>query len=56
MKQKYIIPEVEAIEAELLTVLCISGDIGDDASDPALAPELIDFDKLFPGQIEFDEL
>ena len=56
MKKKYINPEVEAIEAELLTVLCISGDIDDDASEPALAPELIDFDKLFPGQIESDEL
>ena len=56
MKKKYIIPEVEAIEAELVTVLCISGDIVDDASEPALVPELIDSDKLFPELIESDEL
>ena len=46
MKKKYIIPEVEEIMMDLQSMLCISGDIGDDASEPALAPELIDFDKL----------
>ena len=46
MKKKYIIPEVEEMEIELLSILCLSGDIGDDASDPALAPEQEDFDEL----------
>ena len=47
MKKKYIIPEVEEIEIELLSILCLSGDIGGDASDPALAPDLDDNELLF---------
>ncbi len=40
MKKKYIIPDAEVIEMNLQTILCLSGDIGGEASDPALAPEL----------------
>ena len=47
MKKKYIIPEVEEIEIELLSILCLSGDLGGNASDPALAPELDDNELLF---------
>ena len=47
MKKKYIIPEVEEMEIELLSILCLSGDIGGDASDPALAPDLDDNELLF---------
>ena len=47
MKKKYIIPEVEEMEIELLSILCLSGDIGDDASEPALAPDLDDNELLF---------
>ena len=46
MKKKYIIPEVEEIELGLQAILCFSGDIGDDASDPALAPEFDESDEL----------
>ena len=47
MKKKYIIPEVEEMEIELLSILCLSGDIGGDASEPALGPELDDNELLF---------
>ena len=47
MKKKYIIPEVEEMEIELLSILCLSGDIGGDASEPALAPDLDDNELLF---------
>ena len=47
MKKKYIIPEVEEIEIDLQTILCISGFLEGDASDPALAPELDDNELLF---------
>ena len=47
MKKKYIIPEVEEMEIELLSILCLSGDIGDDASEPALGSELDDNELLF---------
>ena len=47
MKKKYIIPEVEEMEIELLSILCLSGDIGDDASEPALGPDLDDNELLF---------
>ena len=46
MKKKYIIPEVEEMEIELLSILCLSGDIGGDASEPALAPDLDDNELL----------
>ena len=40
MKKKYIIPEVEVIELGLQTMLCISGEMGGDANEPAYAPDL----------------
>lgn len=46
MKKKYIIPEAEVIEIDLQTMLCISGGLGGDASDPALAPEFEESDDL----------
>jgi hypothetical protein len=42
MKKKYIIPEAEEIQMDLQTILCISGDIGGDADEPAFIPELGD--------------
>ena len=46
MKKKYIIPEVDEIEIDLLSILCLSGDLGGNASDPALAPEFDESDEL----------
>ncbi len=44
MKKEYIKPVAEAIEVKLSTMLCVSGNIGDeDATEPALAPNMEDF-------------
>lgn len=43
MKKEYIKPVVEEITVELTAMLCVSGEIGGDATEPALAPEMEDF-------------
>jgi len=40
MKRAYVIPEVEVIECQTVGMLCVSGIIGGDATEPAHAPEL----------------
>lgn len=40
MKKKYIIPEAEVIELGLQAMLCVSGEISEEATEPALAPDL----------------
>ena len=47
MKKKYIIPEVEEMELGLQAMLCVSGEIVEEASEPALAPDLDDNELLF---------
>lgn len=42
MKKLYIIPETEVIEFETTGMLCFSGNIGGNATDPAHAPEMDD--------------
>ena len=39
MRKEYIEPQVEAIEILLDGILCLSGGIYGDATEPALAPE-----------------
>ena len=39
MRKEYIEPQVEAIEMLPEGMLCLSGDINGDATEPALAPE-----------------
>jgi len=43
MKKEYIMPKSEEIEIKLATMLCVSGDIGGDATEPAFSPEMEDF-------------
>jgi hypothetical protein len=39
MKRLYVIPEVEVIECQTVGMLCVSGNIGGDAAEPAHARE-----------------
>lgn len=43
MKNKYIMPKAEEIEFEMSFMLCVSGELGGDADNPALSPEMDDF-------------
>lgn len=45
MKKLYVTPDIEIIDTELSGMLCISGGLGDDATDPAKAP-------LFDGDLD----
>ena len=38
MKRVYMTPEMQEIAIEMEKMLCLSGDIIDDATEPALAP------------------
>ena len=40
MKKKYIEPQMEAIDMLPEGMLCVSGDIIEEATEPALVPEL----------------
>ena len=40
MKKQYIMPKAEAIELKMTSILCVSGDLGGDANEPALAPDM----------------
>jgi hypothetical protein len=40
MKKKYMMPEMLVIEMKLQVMLCLSGNMGGNASEPALAPEM----------------
>ena len=44
MKKQYIMPKAEAIELKMTSMLCVSGDFGGDANEPALSPEMEDFE------------
>ena len=40
MKKKYMRPDTLVIDMGLQIMLCVSGDMGGNATEPALAPEL----------------
>ena len=40
MKKKYAMPEMLAIDMRVQGMLCISGEMGGDANEPAYAPDL----------------
>ena len=40
MKKEYIMPVMEVIELKMTSILCISGELGANAGEPALAPEM----------------
>lgn len=40
MKKQYMTPEMEIVKLEMKGMLCISGEIGGDANEPAYAPDL----------------
>ena len=42
MKKDYIMPVMEEIELKMTSILCISGELGANAGEPALAPEMDD--------------
>ncbi|MBR1881199.1 MAG: hypothetical protein IJ804_10720 [Prevotella sp.] len=42
IKKKYMMPKTEEIEIKMTSMLCVSGDFGDDADEPALSPLLGD--------------
>lgn len=44
MKKQYIMPQVEEIELKMTSMLCVSGDLGGDANEPAHSPEMEDFE------------
>ena len=44
MKKKYAMPEMLAIDMRVQTMLCISGELGGEATEPGLAPELDEMD------------
>ena len=43
MKKEYIMPVMEKIELKMTSMLCVSGDLGGDADEPAHSPEMDDF-------------
>ena len=45
MKKQYLTPEMEILKLEQEGMLCLSGDLGDDATDPAKA-------RLFDGDLD----
>ena len=49
MKKQYLTPEMEILKLEQEGMLCMSGDLGGDATDPAKAPlfddDLDDWDE-----------
>ena len=42
MKKEYITPEIEVMEIRMSGMLCLSGDLEDDANQDALSPDLQD--------------
>ena len=40
MKKQYIMPKVEEIELNMTFMLCVSGELGGDANEPAHAPDM----------------
>ena len=50
MKKEYNMPVMELIELKMTSILCISGELGANAGEPALVPEM---DEL---SIEMDVL
>ena len=48
MKKQYIIPKAEEIELEMTFMLCVSGDLGGDADEPAHAPDM----DIFVNDVE----
>ena len=56
MKRFYVTPETKVVEMKPSCMLCVSGEIGGDATEPAHAPEWSDDASLFGGlNIEWDE-
>ena len=45
MKKQYLTPEMEILKMEQEGMLCMSGDLGGDATDPAKA-------RLFDGDLD----
>ena len=43
MKKQYIMPKAEEIELKMTSMLCLSGGLGGDAEEPALAPDMDNF-------------
>jgi hypothetical protein len=41
MKKEYFMPVMEEIDMKQEMMLCVSGDIVEEATDPALAPDMV---------------
>lgn len=56
MKRVYVTPETEVLEMKPSSILCISGDLGGDATEPGHAPEWSDKMFNFGGwDVEWEE-
>ena len=42
--KKYIVPVMEVIELKMTSMLCISGNLGGEANEPAHSPEMDDLE------------
>ena len=56
MKRVYVTPETEVIEMKPSCMLCVSGEIGGDATEPARAPAWYEKAQYFGGwDVEWDD-
>lgn len=44
MKKQYIVPHTDIVEMRYSGILAVSGNLGDDATGPAMGRDLFDFD------------
>ena len=57
MKKEYIAPQMEVVKIGITGMLCVSGPLGNPATDPAKAPEFDWSDKAFLfGDWEIDDV
>ncbi len=55
MKKEYIMPKAEEIEIGLATMLCMSIEFGDDATEPAFSSDLVDINSFGECEVEWNE-